>query len=217
MISILITIIIIILSIFYFGHYFYRSMIYPFLLPIVSSRMDFIPVIAANIFNIANGTMIGYNTVCIIPNTVQSLNGLYCLFYIIVGTISFVIMWCICHWHDMYLIHLKNSTYHKKERVILIKATKQNKPITTNTKLSPKNKIQQPQIPQKHYITPKGGLFSLCWTPNYFAEMLQWLSFSMISQWSYPTLLFFLLTISNLLPRWWHYRHFYENNLTLSK
>lgn len=52
----------------------------------------------------------------------------------------------------------------------------------------------------KSYQIPKGGLYELISCPNYFGEILEWLGWA-VATWSLAGLVFFVLTVCNLLPR----------------
>lgn len=59
------------------------------------------------------------------------------------------------------------------------------------------NKQQQ----QRTYYIPQSPLFAYISCPNFFGEILEWFGFSMASQFSLPSVAFFLYTASNLIPR----------------
>jgi len=50
------------------------------------------------------------------------------------------------------------------------------------------------------YQIPKGGLYKYISCPNYLGEILEWTGFAIIS-WSFPSLLFAVWTMANLIPR----------------
>lgn len=50
------------------------------------------------------------------------------------------------------------------------------------------------------YKIPKGGLYGLISSPNYFGEIIEWLGFALLT-WSLPALAFAFWTIANLFPR----------------
>jgi protein-S-isoprenylcysteine O-methyltransferase Ste14 len=52
----------------------------------------------------------------------------------------------------------------------------------------------------KEYSIPKGGLFELISSPNYFGEMLEWAGWAVLT-WSLPGLAFAIFTFANLFPR----------------
>lgn len=52
----------------------------------------------------------------------------------------------------------------------------------------------------REYSIPKGGLFELISSPNYFGEMLEWIGWAVLT-WSLPGLAFAVFTFANLFPR----------------
>ncbi|KAH7284549.1 hypothetical protein KP509_34G059200 [Ceratopteris richardii] len=52
----------------------------------------------------------------------------------------------------------------------------------------------------KMYKIPMGGLFDLVTCPNYLGEIIEWLGWA-TATWSFAGLVFFVLTVCNLLPR----------------
>ena len=61
------------------------------------------------------------------------------------------------------------------------------------------------------YIIPKGFLFDYISCPNYFGEMLEWLSFIVISN-SFGSLVCFITSISFLFPRAIQIHEWYKEN-----
>lgn len=62
------------------------------------------------------------------------------------------------------------------------------------------------------YSIPRGRLFELVSTPNYFGEIVQWIGWAVMT-WSFAGLSFALFTVANLLPRGighhrWYREHF---------
>lgn len=53
---------------------------------------------------------------------------------------------------------------------------------------------------KKEYSIPRGGLFNLISSPNYFGEILEWTGWAVLT-WSLPGLAFALFTLANLFPR----------------
>lgn len=66
----------------------------------------------------------------------------------------------------------------------------------------------------KGYLIPKGGLYNLISCPNYFAEIIQWMGFAIMT-WSLPGLAFALWTAANLVPRAIRHHQWYK--MTFSK
>lgn len=53
---------------------------------------------------------------------------------------------------------------------------------------------------KKEYSVPKGGLFELISSPNYFGEIVEWIGWAILT-WSLPGLAFAVFTFANLFPR----------------
>lgn len=53
---------------------------------------------------------------------------------------------------------------------------------------------------KKEYSIPRGGLFELVSSPNYFGEMIEWIGWAVMT-WSLPGLAFAVFTFANLFPR----------------
>jgi len=58
------------------------------------------------------------------------------------------------------------------------------------------------------YKIPRGGLFELIASPNYFGEITQWLGWA-LATWSLPGLAFAVFTAANLVPRAHAHRQWY--------
>ena len=58
------------------------------------------------------------------------------------------------------------------------------------------------------YKIPRGGLFELVASPNYFGEITQWLGWA-LATWSLPGLAFAVFTAANLVPRAHAHRQWY--------
>lgn len=61
------------------------------------------------------------------------------------------------------------------------------------------------------YIIPRGFLFNYISCPNYFGEIIEWLSFIVISS-SFSSFVFFITNISFLYPRAIQYHEWYKEN-----
>lgn len=53
---------------------------------------------------------------------------------------------------------------------------------------------------QEGYVEPRGGLFSKIWSPNLWAEMVEWLGFALMGG-TLACWVFFVWTVANLAPR----------------
>jgi 3-oxo-5-alpha-steroid 4-dehydrogenase 1 len=58
------------------------------------------------------------------------------------------------------------------------------------------------------YKIPRGGLFELVASPNYFGEIAQWTGWA-LATWSLPGLAFAVFTVANLVPRARAHRQWY--------
>ncbi len=61
------------------------------------------------------------------------------------------------------------------------------------------------------YSIPRGGLFELVSTPNYFGEIVQWIGWAVMT-WSLAGLSFALFTVANLLPRGIGHHRWYQGH-----
>lgn len=62
----------------------------------------------------------------------------------------------------------------------------------------------------KHYL-PKGGLYNLVTSANYFGEILEWSGWALLT-WSWAGFVFFAFTFANLVPRANAIYHKYEED-----
>ena len=60
------------------------------------------------------------------------------------------------------------------------------------------------------YKIPKGFLYKYISCPNYFGEIIEWFGFALMTL-SFPALIFFIWTISNLVPREIATHRWYKN------
>lgn len=63
------------------------------------------------------------------------------------------------------------------------------------------------------YVIPRGGMFELVSTPNYFGEIVEWIGWALMT-WSFAGLSFAVFTIANLLPRGVRHHRWYHENFT---
>lgn len=70
---------------------------------------------------------------------------------------------------------------------------------------------RQKQAAAGQYVLPKGGLYRLVSSPNYFGEIVQWLGWAVISG-SLAAVTFALWTVFNLAPRAWHHHRWYRQS-----
>lgn len=175
-------------------HYIYRSIIYPRMMP-YNSQMDLLPSLLALLFNICNALLHANNILCT-QTTITNLLQIspHAVLY---GAVFFILSWLGCHHADRVLINLR------------AKRQKQQQQINNNI-----NASSPPLSPNDKYVVPAPSdstLFTLTYTPNYAFEVLQWVSFAVLTQHAYTSWLFVAATFANLFPRAMQYRAFYHD------
>ncbi|KAH7278825.1 hypothetical protein KP509_38G057500 [Ceratopteris richardii] len=85
--------------------------------------------------------------------------------------------------------------------------------ITADYALISLRKSDTPRVSEssRTYKIPHGGLFELISCPNYFGEVLEWLGWA-VAAGSLSSVVFFLLTVSNLVPRAVSHHQWYVQN-----
>lgn len=175
-------------------HYLYRSIIYPRMMP-YNSQMDLLPSLLALLFNICNATLHANNILCTQTATKSLLQiSPHAVLY---GAVFFILSWLGCYHADRVLINLRAKRQQQQQQTMSKNANAS----------SPSN---------DKYVVPTPSdstLFALTYTPNYAFEVLQWVSFAVLTQHAYTSWLFVAATFANLFPRAMQYRAFYHDLL----
>ena len=175
-------------------HYINRAIIYPLQMNINSQRVPLIVSLCAGIITCWNGFIQTFYLVQVqsfspISLTLSSiLDNIQCW----IGICIFFIGMGINIKSDSVLRNLRKDNQQKK---------KQQKQKDTTA-------IDNQQ--HKYYI-PFSPLFTYISCPNHAGEILEWFGFSIASNFSLPTIAFFIYSSSNLIPRAIAHHEWYKN------
>jgi len=153
------------------GHYFHRSLIYPWFRVHSMAPMNVFVMLLAAAFTTANGY---FNAKFLLFSSILSLDFLSFL-----GLFLFVIGFYINFQSDSILNNLRIMNNKKNE---------------DGDETSDKNEIR------KKYSIPRGGLFEYVSCANYFGEVVEWFGYYILTR-NLASLCFFLWTNANLVPR----------------
>ena len=201
----------------FFFHYIYRSILYPFMMTTTSSSdVPFGIAFMAFLYCFINGYLQSkyltkfydtskYNSSSSSSNTKTNIISNYNFEF---GIVLIIIGFSIVFTSDRILLNLKKQQLMKKRMVNTTSTSKNN---NNNSNNNNKNSHTS------HYSIPYGGLFYLVSSPHYFGELLEWIGFCIASNYSLCSLSFVLWTAANLIPRSihthnWYKKTFQDNN-----
>jgi 3-oxo-5-alpha-steroid 4-dehydrogenase 1 len=155
-----------ILALLFLGHYANRAVLSPLRTPARSKSHIVVPL-AAVLFNIVNGSLMGAFLAGLATSAGKSGSGIFWF----LGNSSVIANWTFWVGVGMWAVGFASNIWHDE---ILLNIRRTSKPSAQG-----KDKDKEGSKDGKpHYAIPRGGLYALISYPNYFSEWFEWLGYA---------------------------------------